>query len=42
MFTFILVGLSFIAGGTVTYFALRNNPKVKNTVDDIVNVVDHK
>lgn len=40
MVTFVLCVLSFISGGVIVYLTLRNNPKLKNTVDGITDVID--
>lgn len=40
MVTLVLSLLSFIAGGVAVYLILRNNPKIKNTIDGITDVVD--
>ena len=40
MITFVLCVLSFISGGVTVYLTLRNNPKLKNTVDGITDVID--
>ena len=39
MVTLVLCVLSFISGGVTVYLTLRDNPKLKNTVDGITDVI---